>query len=129
MSDEQSPNPENQSQPDDVSSWEEVGRQFQAIGESIASAWRAAWNDEQNRARIKEMEQGLSSMASQVEQVIKDTAATPEAQQLKDEAKKAAGTAQAAFEQTAQEVRPQLISALRQVNSELQKVVDRMKSS
>jgi ElaB/YqjD/DUF883 family membrane-anchored ribosome-binding protein len=127
MSDENIPESESQSAED--SSWEEVGRQFQAIGESIASAWRTAWNDEQNRERMKEMEQGLHSMASQVEQVIKDTAATPEAQQLKVEAKKAAVTAQAAFEQTAQEVRPQLISALRQVNSELQKFIDRMKPS
>ena len=107
--------------------WQEVGRQFQALGESLATTMRAAWENEQNRKRLEEMQSGLESMVNQVGQAIQDTAASPQAQQAKAEAQKAVGTFQNTFEQTAQEVRPQLISALQQVNSELQKVIERLK--
>lgn len=108
--------------------WQEVGRQFQALGESLADTMRTAWENEENRKRLDEMHNGLTAMVDQVGQAIKDTASSPQAQQVKDEAQKAAGSFSNAFEQTAQEVRPQLLSALRQVNSELQKLIDRLKT-
>lgn len=108
--------------------WQEVGRQFQALGESLADTMRTAWENEENRKRLDEMHNGLTAMVDQVGQAIKDTASSPQAQQVKDEAQKAAGSFSNAFERTAQEVRPQLLSALRQVNSELQKLIDRLKT-
>jgi hypothetical protein len=127
MDDNQTPPKSPGSQSADQEGWQEVGRQFQALGESLAAAMRTAWEKEENRKRLEEMHNGLESMVSEVGQAIKDTAASPQAQQAKAEAHKAVGAVQDAFEQTAQEVRPQLVSALRQVNVELQKFIDRLK--
>jgi ElaB/YqjD/DUF883 family membrane-anchored ribosome-binding protein len=128
MDNNQTPPKSQGSQPADQEGWQEVGRQFQALGESLAAAMRTAWEKEENRKRLEEMQNGLESMVSEVGQAIKDTAASPQAQQVKTEAQKAVGTFQDAFDQTAQEVRPQLVSALRQVNIELQKFIDRLKA-
>ena len=128
MEDNQSP-PKNQgSQAAEQEGWQEVGRQFQALGESLAAAMRTAWEKEENRKRLEEMQNGLESMVSEVGQAIKDTTASPQGQQVKAEAQKAAGAFQDAFDQTTQEVRPQLVSAVRQVNIELQKFIDRLRA-
>jgi ElaB/YqjD/DUF883 family membrane-anchored ribosome-binding protein len=106
--------------------WEEVGRQFQALGESLAAAVRTAWHSDTNRQRVQEMQTGLESMINEVGQAIKDTATSPEAQQARSEAEKALETVRAAGEQTIQEVRPHLVSTLRQLNAELQKLIGQM---
>jgi len=63
---------------------------------------------------------------NQVSQAIKDSAASPAGQQVRGEAKKVASTLRIAGEQTAQEVRPHLLTALRQIEEELQKLINRM---
>ena len=50
----------NQTNPDGAphtssEAWQEVGKQFQTMGESLATAFRTAWNDEQNRKKVQEM--------------------------------------------------------------------------
>ena len=127
MTDEQSTPNQEEPQAAQEGSWQEVGRQFQTLGESLAAAMRSAWEKEENRKRLEEMQNGLESMVDEVGKAIKDTASSPQAQQVKEEVQKAAGSFSNAFEQSAQEVRPQLLSALRQVNVELQKLIDRFK--
>jgi len=128
MTDEQNQSNQEGTQPSQDASWQEVGRQFQTLGESLSAAMRSAWENEENRKRLDEMHNGLTAMVDQVGQAIKDTASSPQAQQAKVEAEKAVNTFSGAVEQGAQEVRPQLISALRQVNVELQKLIDRLKT-
>ena len=106
--------------------WQEVGKQFQALGESLAAAFRTAWNDEQNRKRVQEMQQGVEAMVNEVGQAIRETAKSPQAQQARSEVLKAAESVRVAGEQTVQEVRPHLLTALRQLNDELQKLIGRM---
>jgi hypothetical protein len=109
--------------------WQEVGKQFQALGESLATAFRTAWHDEQNRKRVQEMQQGVEAMVNEVGQAIRETAKSPQAQQAKEEVLKAAESVRVAGEQTMQEVRPHLVEALRQLNDELQKFIGRMEQS
>ncbi|HVN52981.1 MAG TPA: hypothetical protein VMT46_01530 [Anaerolineaceae bacterium] len=106
--------------------WEDVGKQFETLGESLAKAFRAAWNSEENQQRLQEMRSGLESIARNVDQAMQDTAASPEGQKIKTEANRAAESLRVATEQTAEEIRPRLVKALRQVNDELQKIIDRM---
>ena len=127
MTDEKTVPDQEKPQAEQEGSWQEVGRQFQTLGESLAAAMRSAWEREENRKRLEEMQNGLESMVDEVGKAIKDTTNSPQAQQVKEEAQKAAGSFSNAFEQSAQEVRPQLLSALRQVNVELQKLIDRLK--
>lgn len=107
-------------------SWREVGRQFKALGESLAKAFRTAWESEENRQHLEDMKVGLEAMVDQVGQAIKETTVSPEAQQARREVEKAAESARVAGEKALQEARPHLISALGQVNAELQKVITRL---
>jgi hypothetical protein len=109
--------------------WQDVGKQFQILGQSLATAFRAAWNDEQNRQRVGEMQKGVESMLNDVGKAINETAKSPQVQQAKSEAQRAAESLRVASEQTYQEVRPHLLSALQQLNTELQKLVQRMEPS
>jgi predicted component of type VI protein secretion system len=106
--------------------WQEVGRQFQTLGDSLSEAFRAAWQDERNRQRMEEMRIGVESMVNQVGRVLSDYAESPEGQRFRADAKQAASDLRNAGEQTVQEARPHLVSALKQVNAELQRMIDQM---
>jgi hypothetical protein len=106
--------------------WREMGRQFQALGENLAAAFRAAWEDEGNRQQLREMRVGLETMASRVGQTIDEAAASPEGQRARQEVEQAAHSAHAAGRQAWQDARPHVASALRQVIAELEKMASRM---
>ena len=106
--------------------WRQVGGQFQALGESLAQAFRTTWESEENRQHLQDMQSGLEAMVGEVGQAIKDVSASPEGQKVRQEAEKAVTSARAAGEQAWQEAQPHLLSALRQVNAELQKMVGRL---
>ena len=103
--------------------WREVGGQFQALGESLAQAFRTAWENEENRQHLRDMRTGLEAMVDNVGQAIKEASDSPDGQKVRQEAQKAAASARAAGGQALQEARPHLLSALRQVNAELQKMI------
>jgi methyl-accepting chemotaxis protein len=109
-------------------SWQEVGRQFQALGESLAQTMRTAWENEETQRQVNEMRTGLESMVQDVRQAIEESANSPQGQKVRQDASRAAESLRSASEQTIQEVRPQLINALEQLNAELQKLVNRMEA-
>ncbi|HEY3341171.1 MAG TPA: hypothetical protein VGK81_04095 [Anaerolineae bacterium] len=125
MSEQNTPRPEG-TQSSTSEAWQEVGKQFQTLGESLATAFRTAWADEQNRKRMLDMRQGVEQMLHEVGKALDETAKSPNVQQAKVEAKRAAESMRVAGEQTYKEVRPQLESALRQLNDEVQKLIGRM---
>ena len=107
-------------------SWQEVGQQFQALGQSIAEALRTALDNEETQRQLHEMRTGLKSMVKEVGDAIDQSAQSPQGQKIRQNANKAAETLRTAGEQTVQEVRPKLIEALQQLNRELQRWIDRM---
>jgi len=106
--------------------WREVGRQFQTLGESLANAFRSAWESEENRQHLQDMQAGLEAMVEEVDRAIKEASASPEAQKVRGEAEKAAESVRVAGEQAWQEAQPHLLSALNRINAELQKIVGRL---
>ncbi len=106
--------------------WQEVGRQFQQMGDSLAAAVRTAWNDEENRRKVAEMKAGLEAMVKEVGSAIEDTTNTPEGQRVKEGMHRTAENLVNAGEQTVQELRPHLLNALQQLNNELDKFVNRI---
>ena len=118
--------PGQQAQPGTEASWEEVGKQFETLGQSLAQAVRAAWENESTQRQVNELRAGLQSMVHDVEKAIQDSANTPKGQQIRQDAEKAAESLKTASKQTVQEVRPHLINALQQVNEELQRLINRM---
>ena len=103
--------------------WSEVGRQFQALGESIANAVRAAWEDEGNRQQLRDLQAGMEKMANDIGEAIRQASESPEGQRFKEEARKAADSAHAAGSKAWQDARPHVVSALRKVGSELEKII------
>ena len=112
-----------QAQQSSTESWHEVGQQFKALGISLAAAFRVGWEDEGNRRHMKAMKEGLETMASEINQAIKQAAATQEAQHVREHAQQAAESARVAGEKAFQEGRPHLLAALRQVDAELRKMI------
>jgi hypothetical protein len=107
-------------------SWQEVGRQFEVLGNSLAQAFRTAWINIETSTEAQQVKTGLESMLREVGQAIDDTTKTPEAQKLKQDAKRTAESLRTAGEQSVQEARPQILSALQKANDELQKLIDKM---
>lgn len=115
-------------QPSGSDAWREVGKEFQTLGKSLADAVRAGLTNEENRRRIQEMQSGLEAMVREVNSAIKESYTSPQAQQARSQAGRAAGSLRTAGEQTLQEIRPQIVAALRQLNQELEKMTNRMRS-
>ena len=107
--------------------WREVGQQFQALGESLAEAFRTAWESEETRRHVQNMQDGLEAMIDHVDRAIKEASVSHEAEKMRGEAERAAASLRTAGEQTWQEARPHLLSALTQINAELQKMISRLK--
>ncbi len=112
-----------------VESWQEVGKQFQQLGQSLAEALRATWYDEENRRKLQAMQTGLEAMVVQVGTAVKETAVTPAAQKTREGATKAVQGARVAGAQALQEARPHVLSALQSLNEELQRLISRMEQA
>lgn len=108
--------------------WSEVGQQFKALGESLAQAFRTAWESEENRQHLESMQNGLESMVNDIGQVIQEASTTPEAQTARQEAEKAVESARIAGEKALEDTRPHFLSAMHQVDSELQKLIARLEA-
>lgn len=108
--------------------WQDVGKQFETLGQSLAQAMRTAWENEATQRQVQEMRTGLQSMVRDVEKAIQDSANTPQGQQIRSEASRAAESLKTATHQTVQEVRPHLVDALQQLNNELQRLIQRMEN-
>ncbi len=106
--------------------WDEVGRQFQVLGETLATAFRTSLDNEENRKRMEAMRVSLEAMVRDVDGAIHDAASSPSGQQAREEMRRAADTLRDTSQQTAQDVRPHLLAALQQVNEELRKLVSYM---
>jgi len=106
--------------------WREVGGQFQALGESLATAFRIAWESEENRQHLRDMQASLEAMVGEIGRAIKEASVSPEGRKVGQEAQKAAASARAAGGRAWQEAQPHLLSALRQANTELQKMIGRL---
>jgi hypothetical protein len=114
------------SQSQQTAGWAEVGRQFEVLGETLATALRTSLDNEQNRQRMEAIRRNLEAMVRDVDSAIQDATKSPGGQQARAEMRRAAETLRDTGEQTAQEVRPHLVAALKQVNEELRKLVSSM---
>jgi len=120
MSDQNPPNNENQD------AWREVGQQFEKLGESIAAAFKTAWQDENNRQEWVKVRDGLESMAQNINAAIHAGVSSPEAQEFGSKVKSAATRATEEGKQAVHEARPHVVTALRKVSTELEKLIAKM---
>ncbi len=114
-----------QDQQSTAESWQEVGRQFEALGKSLAAAFRTAWQSNESRQNLEKMKSGMEQMARDVNDAVKASADTPEAKQAREHMKQAAAAARDASKQALADVRPQLLEGLKRANAELEKAITR----
>ena len=112
--------------PISAETWSEVGKQFKELGQNIATAFRIAWENEENRQHVKAMREGLESMVMELNDLLKHTASIPETLRVREQARRAAQSARLASQIAFEEARPYLLSALRQLDAELQKLIAQM---
>ena len=118
--------PIDQTRPVTGEAWREVGQHFQALGESLMSAFRAAWENEENRQHLRGVRASLETVVDKVSETIKEVAASPEVKQVRTEVEKAAQSAQTAGHQILDEARPHLLDSLRHLRTEVEKMIDRL---
>jgi Skp family chaperone for outer membrane proteins len=106
--------------------WEDVGRQFRSLGESLASAFKSSWEKEETRQHLEKMQAELEAMAAEIARSTQDMVDSEEGQKLKAEVEQAAQSARAAGQQTAEELQPHLLEAFRRVRSELDQIITRL---
>jgi uncharacterized protein YdcH (DUF465 family) len=106
------------------SSWEDVAREFQALGETLGDAVRAAWQRTENDQRMRELHDSLNSMIEDVNRTMEQSTTTPEAQQAREQFARLTDSIRQAAEQATKELRPELISMLRQANAELRRLTN-----
>ena len=69
---------------------------------------------------------GLEALVDEISQATQKVAASEEAQQVKAEVEKAAQSAQAAGQETIDEVRPELLAVFQRIRTELDQIINRM---
>jgi hypothetical protein len=106
--------------------WAEVGQQFARLGEGIAAAFTTAWKDEATQGFMHQMREGLEKMAGAIAGAVDNAAHSPEGQKFRQEAEKAVTSAATTGKQTVENVRPQLLSALEQLNLKVRELLDRL---
>lgn len=109
--------------------WAEVGQRFQALGESLAAAFKSTWENKETQAQWEKVRSDVEAAATDIGRAAKKTAATEEAQKAKAEAYKTAAAAQEAGQEVMDDVKPHLLAAFRKIRSELDKAIDSMEAS
>jgi hypothetical protein len=103
-------------------SWEDVAKELQALGETLGDAVRAAWKQTDNDQRMRELHDSLNSTIEDLNRTVEQSATTPEAQQARDQFARLTESIRQAAEQATKELRPELVSMLRQANAELRRL-------
>jgi hypothetical protein len=103
--------------------WVEVGHQFEQLGKSLAEAFAVLWESEETQGQLSSVRDRLESLADEVSAAVDKSAASPEAQEMKSEAYKAAEATRQTTDRFVEGARPQITTALVQANAELQKLI------
>jgi hypothetical protein len=106
--------------------WTEIGQHFWILGENLTTALKAAWQREENQQQLQKLQINLQKVAEHADQAIKELVESPKFQQTRLEVDKATQPAQAAGQRTFHEIQPYLLTALRQVRSEVDKLISRL---
>ena len=108
--------------------WQDVGKQFQKLGESLSSDSQRAWENEDNRRTLHNLSEGLKTLANDVGQALDDAAASDEGQRMRQEVEKAAKSASEVGAEACRDVRPHVVSVLNRASTELQKLIGNLEA-
>ena len=104
--------------------WQEVGRQIEALGDSLAHAFRAAWEREETQGHVRSLEKGLQKVADDIDRAVSEASESQRARRIRTEARRTAGSLRQAGEKTWEDMRPQVLTGLRQVEARLNALIE-----
>jgi hypothetical protein len=108
--------------PTPEASWEAVAREFQLLGKTLSDAFWAAWGGQDGRERVRELQNSLQSIVDELNRAVDQGISTPEAQQARAQLTRLTESIRVATERTTEELRPELLTLLRQANAELRRL-------
>lgn len=101
------------------SSWHDVASEFEALGKTLGDALRTAWQRQANDVGLDRARETLRALIDDVNRAVEGT---PEAQHARDRLVQLTDSIRAAAERTTDDLRPELLSMLRQANAELRRL-------
>ncbi len=107
------------SRPSTGTSWQDVGAEVEALGKTVGDVLRGAWQRQDNEAGLGGLRDSLQSMIQELNRAVDGT---PEAHEARDQFVHLTETIRAAAERASDELRPELVSLLRQANTELRRL-------
>ena len=100
-------------------SWQDVAREFEALGKTLGDVLRGAVQGQDTDAGLGRLRDSLESMIRELNRAVDGT---PEAQQARDQLVHLTESIRAAAERAGDELRPELVTLLRQGNAELRRL-------
>jgi hypothetical protein len=108
---------------DETTNEENLSQEFEALGKNLIGALRSAWEAPESKRLREDMTTGLGDLVTTVKREADNLASHPATQQIKNDVNQLGEKMKAPEAQAA--VRREMLSALKAVNSELQKLIDR----
>jgi hypothetical protein len=99
-------------------SWQDVAAEFETLGKTLGDIVRDAWQRQDNEAPLGQLRDSLQSMAEELNHAVDGT---PEARQARDQLALLTESIRVAAQRAGDELRPELLSVLRQANAELRR--------
>jgi hypothetical protein len=106
------------SRPSTGTSWQDVAAEFEALGKTLGDVLRGAWQRQDNEPGLGRLRESLDLLIQDVNRAIEGT---PEAQQARDQLVQLTEAIRASAQRAGDELRPELVSMLRQANAELRR--------
>jgi hypothetical protein len=99
-------------------SWQDLIAEFEALGRTLGDVLRSTWQRPESEAGLGGFRASLDLLIQDVNRAIDGT---PEGQQARDQLVRLTESIRAAAERAGDELRPELVSMLRQANAELRR--------
>lgn len=106
---------------------EKLTDEFRILGKNLADAARAAWDNPERQRLQSEIERGLSEMRESLVDEYEHFRASPTARKVKEDVENLGN--HILDSETETKIRSELISALRQMNQELENLATQLRTS
>ena len=106
---------------------EKLTGEFRILGKNLADVARAAWNNPERQRLQSEIEKGLSEMRESLIKEYEHFRASPTAKKVRDDVENLGNVM--LNNETEMKIRSELISALKDVNKELENLATQMSAS
>lgn len=100
-------------------SWAEVATEARHLGETLVALTRAAWQEPENQASLRALQEAVRSASAEIDRAFADT---PEAQRARERLRRLRDEVRASAERAAEELRPELLALVREANIRLRRL-------